>query len=55
MDCAADNLARHEGNENLNCATALNVNPDNTNTRRPRRWIERQEIAAKSCLVYRAG
>jgi hypothetical protein len=36
MDCVADNLARHEENDqNLNCATAFNVNPDITNTRRP--------------------
>jgi hypothetical protein len=47
MDCAADNVAIHVGNENLKCATALKVNSDTANTRKPRRWIAFNEITAK--------
>jgi hypothetical protein len=44
MDGAADNVATHERNENGNCTIACNVNGDTANTRRPRRWGERNEI-----------
>jgi hypothetical protein len=47
MDGAADNVARHVRNENFKCNTALSVNIDTANTRRPRRWGERNEITTK--------
>jgi hypothetical protein len=54
IDSALDNLAKHNRNDNLECATALDINTDPTNTRRVRGRVERNEIAAKSGKVNAA-
>jgi hypothetical protein len=49
MECAADGLAKNQGNGNPNCAIALNVNSDTTNATGDKGQIERSEITSKSC------
>jgi hypothetical protein len=55
MDGAAIDVAKHDRNENLNGITTFNVNAETANTKRSRRWVERNEITAKNGEVDRAG
>jgi hypothetical protein len=47
MDSAMDNHAKHNENVESASATAMDANPDTADSRRARRWLERNEIAAK--------